>query len=524
MEFLVNFHALSLVIGFFFLFMLWRALCCYRIMPNLAYHKLKRSGFRGPTPSFPLGNLSEMMRDKIGNNSSLSPSPNITHDFHSTLFPYFAKWQKFYGKVFMYWLGTEPFVYIADPEFLKQMSKGIMGKSWGKPTVFKNDRKPMFGKGLVMAEGQDWLLHRHVITQAFSPSNLKDMASLMAESTTAMLDRWTSLISSSSLEIDAEREITTMAGEVIAKAIFGISCESGKRVIEKITAVQVALFKSNRFVGVPYSSLIMCPKQTLQAKMIGNQINALLRSIIKDRREKLINDHKNIPQKDLLGILLAGHLLEGKRGKKLTTRELVDECKTFFFAGQETSALLLMWTMMLLAIYPEWQDHLREEIKQVVGDGEVDPTMLAGLKKMGWVMNEVLRLYSPAPNLQRQAREMIKVSDGVVIPKGTNIWIDVISLHHDRDLWGNDVYEFRPERFKDDHLYGGCKHKMGFLPFGFGGRICVGRNFTLMEYKIALTLILKKFSLSLSPGYCHSPSTLLTLRPTHGLPLILHPL
>lgn len=75
--------------------------------------------------------------------------------------------------MFIYWLGTEPFLYVAEPEFLKRMSSGVLGKSWGKPTVFKYDRKPMFGKGLVMVEGEDWVRHRHAITPAFSPSNLK---------------------------------------------------------------------------------------------------------------------------------------------------------------------------------------------------------------------------------------------------------------------------------------------------------------------------------------------------------------
>ncbi|CAK9160938.1 unnamed protein product [Ilex paraguariensis] len=123
--------------------------------------------------------------------------------------------------------------------------------------------------------------------------------------------------------------------------------------------------------------------------------------------------------------------------------------------------------------------------------------MVAGLKKMGWVMNEVGRLYSPVPNLQRQAREDIRVDD-VVIPAGTNVWIDVVSMHHDGALWGDDVNEFRPERFKDDQLYGGCNHKMGFLPFGFGGRLCIGKNLATLEYKIVLTLILTRFSFSLS--------------------------
>lgn len=77
------------------------------------------------------------------------------------------------GKVMVYWLGTEAFLYIADPQFVKEMSADIQGKAWGKPNVFKQDREPMFGSGLVMVEGDDWVRHRHVITPAFSPANLK---------------------------------------------------------------------------------------------------------------------------------------------------------------------------------------------------------------------------------------------------------------------------------------------------------------------------------------------------------------
>lgn len=144
---------------------------------------------------------------------------------------------------------------------------------------------------------------------------------------------------------------------------------------------------------------------------------------------------------------------------------------------------------------------------------------------MGWVMNEVLRLYSAAPNVQRQARGDIEVNDyKITIPQGTNIWIDVVSMHHDKALWGEDANEFKPQRFKNDMIYGGCKHKMGFLPFGFGGRMCVGRNLSAMEYRIVLTLILSRFSFSLSSNYRHSPSTLLTLRPTYGLPLVIQPI
>ncbi|XVF09883.1 hypothetical protein REPUB_Repub07fG0135500 [Reevesia pubescens] len=503
----------------FILYLFLRLLFSCWILPIRAYRKIKKNGFGGPTPSFPLGNIREMKSTSKNINDSSLESSGISHNIHSTVFPYFARWQKSHGKVFIYWLGTEPFLYIAEPEFLKKMSSGVLGKSWGKPNVFKHDRKPMFGSGLVMVEGDDWVRHRHVITPAFSPANLKAMASLMVEPATKMLDGWATLINSGKPEIDVEREITTTAGEIIARTSFGLSYKNGSKVFEKLKAMQITLFNSNRYVGVPFSKW-MCPMKNLEAKKLGKEIDQLLFLII-DARKK---SWDGSPQRDLLGLLMEGNHVDGRAGKSLNARELVDECKTFFFGGHETTALALTWTLLLLAMHPDWQNQLREEIKEVIGDDEeIDFTKLAGLKKMGWVMNEVLRLYSPAPNAQRQAREDIKVDD-LIIPNGTNMWIDVVAMHHDPAIWGDDVYEFRPERFKDDHLYGGCKHKMGFLPFGFGGRMCVGRNLTMMEYKVVLTLMLTRFSFSISPSYRHSPSILLSLRPRYGLPLIVQPL
>ncbi|KAJ6761360.1 CYTOCHROME P450 FAMILY 72 PROTEIN [Salix purpurea] len=528
----VLFQVLIFAILSSFLYIIWRILFSCWISPAGVYLKLKKNGFGGPTPNFPLGNHKEIKNisraaaaaaaassssSSYTTTFSSSETSKISNDIHSSVFPYFSQWQKSHGKVFIYWLGTEPFLYIADPEFLRKMSSGVMGKSWGKPQVFKQDREPMFGNGLVMVEGDEWVRHRHVITPAFSPANLKAMSSLMVESTTKMLDKWAALINSGSREIDVEREITATAGEIIAKTSFGISYENGRKVFEKLRAMQITLFKSNRYVGVPFSKL-MCPGKTLEAKKLGKEIDAILLTIVRARKSS--NDRCG--QKDLLGLLLQENGVDGRLGKMLTTRELVDECKTFFFGGHETTALALSWTLLLLARHPEWQNHLREEIRGVTGDKEIDFTKLAGLKKMGWVMNEVLRLYSPAPNVQRQAREDIQVDD-LVIPNGTNMWIDVVAMHHDPKLWGDDVNEFKPERFKDD-LYGGCKHKMGFLPFGFGGRMCIGRNLTMMEYKIVLTLVLTRFSFSISPSYSHSPAIVLSLRPSNGLPLIVTPL
>ncbi|XP_019449654.1 PREDICTED: cytokinin hydroxylase-like [Lupinus angustifolius] len=483
------------------------------VSPNQTLQKLKRCGFGGPPPSFPLGNIKEMKKTSFG-----SSIVNLTQDIHSTVSPYFSAWQKSYGKVFIYWVGAEPFLYIADPEFLKKMSTEVLAKTWGKPDVFRKDRYPMFGNGLVMAEGDKWVSHRHVIAPAFSPVNLKAMTNMMIESSSNMVDRWVSRINSGTHEIDVEKELIANAGEIIARASFGLQDERGKIVFEKLRTLQATLFMTNRYVGVPFGKFF-CVKNTIEAKKLGDEIDKLLLSIIKDRMDS--NNEKN--KKDLLGLLLeANHSSEGKLEKTFSMRELVDECKTFFFGGYETTALSITWTLLLLAINQNWQDQLRNEIKEVVGDGELDFNILNDLKKMKMVMNEAVRLYPPSPNVQRQATEDIKV-DNLTIPKGTNIWFDLVGMHRDKALWGSDANEFRPERFMDD-ANGGCNHKMGYMPFGFGGRMCVGRNLTFTEYKIVLTLLLSNFRFKISPGYHHSPAIMLSLRPAFGLPLIVEPL
>ncbi|KAG5409422.1 hypothetical protein IGI04_005741 [Brassica rapa subsp. trilocularis] len=446
------FNVVVIVLSLMFLKLFKR---CW-ISPVRAQTKLRQNGFVGPATSFPL------------------------------------------RKVFVYWLGIEPFVYVADPEFLSDIERCI-GEELGKTKC------------------DDWTRHRHMITPAFSPLNLKGMANMMVESTTNMLDRWAIQINSGNPVFDMEKEIVVTAGEISAKTSFGVTGENATQFLKNLRAMQLALFHSHRYVGVPFSGILDF-KQTLEAKGVS--------------------------------------LLKAEKGE-FTATELVDECKTFFFAGVETTALALTWTFMLLAIHPKWQDTLRDEIRQVIGDSEIEYKKLAGLKKsnsfrhrfppttqqlfhllpppfsivfgvrnwvmqMSWVMNEVLRLYPSALNAQRQARRDIEVN-GRVIPNGTNIWIDVVAMHHDVDLWGDDFNEFKPERFDGD-LYGGCKNKMGFMPFGFGGRMCIGRNMAFMEYKILFSLVLSRFEISFSPGYRHSPKHVFSLRPGYDLPLIVRAL
>uniref|UniRef100_A0A0E0K741 Cytochrome P450 n=1 Tax=Oryza punctata TaxID=4537 RepID=A0A0E0K741_ORYPU len=498
------------------------------LSPSSAARRLRNAGFLGPTPSFPLGNLREIASSLASNDQSI-----VKHgdgDIHAAVFPYFARWRRAFGKVFVYWLGTEPFLYVADPEFLKAATAGALGKLWGKPDVFRRDRMPMFGRGLVMAEGDEWARHRHIIAPAFSATNLNDMIGVMEETTSKMLGEWSDMVASGQSCIDVEKGVVRNAAEIIAKASFGIADDdaTGARVFHKLQAMQAMLFRSTRLVGVPLAGLLHI-RATYEAWKLGREIDALLLDIIDSRRRREVKT--TTTTRDLLSLLLAGNEASAGAERKLTTRELVDECKTFFFGGHETTALALSWTLLMLAAHPEWQAAVREEVVGVAGwSGPLDAAALGKLTKMGCVLNEVLRLYPPSPNVQRQALQDVAVetagekSTVVVIPRGTNMWIDVVAMHRDGELWGEEANEFRPERFMREAVQGGCRHRMGFVPFGFGGRICVGRNLTAMELRVVLAMVLRRFAVEVAPEYRHAPRIMLSLRPSHGIHLRLTPL
>ena len=137
------------------------------------------------------------------------------------------------------------------------------------------------------------------------------------------------------------------------------------------------------------------------------------------------------------------------------------------------------------------------------------------------ILNETLRLYPPAVATVRRAKADVELG-GCLIPRDTELLIPIMAVHHDARLWGPDATQFNPARFAKG-VAQAARHPAAFIPFGLGPRMCIGQNLALLEAKLTLAVLLRRFELARSPNYVHAPTVLMLLYPQHGAPVIFRP-
>ena len=377
--------------------------------------------------------------------------------------------------------------------------------------------------GLADAEGVRWDKHRKIINPAFHVEKLKHMVPAFYTCCVEMINKWEDLIGrESACEIDTWPYLQTFSSDVISRTAFGSSFEEGKRIFELQREQGELVLEALRSIYIPGLRFVPT-KRHMRMKEIGREVKASIRNII-NKRIMAMKEGKN-NHEDLLGILLDSNsnaIKQGNNKSGLSIEEVIEECKLFYLAGQETTGTLLVWTMVLLAQHPDWQARARDEVSKVFGGQTPDTDGLSRLKIVTMIFYEVLRLYPPVAAVTRMIHQETTLGH-ITLPAGSLLQLHIMLLHYDRDIWGDDVKEFNPERFSDG-VSKVTKGQASYLPFGGGPRICIGQNFAMMEAKLALAMILQRFRFDISPSYSHAPHSVITLQPQFGAHLILHKL
>ncbi|OIW18563.1 hypothetical protein TanjilG_13315 [Lupinus angustifolius] len=506
----LNFFSFSLVL----LLLVLKVTVVLWWRPRKIEGHFSKQGIRGPPYRFFIGNVKELVGMML--KASSQPMP-FSHNILPRVLSFYHHWKKIYGTTFLVWFGPTVRLTVSDPDLIREIftSKSeFYEKNEAPPLV-----KQLEGDGLLSLKGQKWAHHRRIISPTFHMENLKLLIPVMETSVVEMLDKWWVMLDENGeVEIEVSEWFQNLTEDVITRTAFGSSYEDGKAIF-RLQAHQM-LLAADAFQKVFIPGYRFFPtRRNIKSWKLDKEIKKSLAKLIARRKENCCGNEMSVKNgpKDLLGLMIEAS--KANSSTNVTVDDIVEECKSFFFAGKQTTSNLLTWTTILLAMHPQWQDQARDEVLKMCGARDL-PTKdhIVKLKTLSMIVNESLRLYPPTIATIRRTKTDVDLGN-YKIPRGTELLIPILAVHHDQAIWGNDVNEFNPGRFSKGVAHA-TKHPVAFIPFGLGVRTCIGQNLALLQTKLTLAIMLQRFSFTLAPTYQHAPTVLMLLYPQYGAPII----
>ena len=396
-----------------------------------------------------------------------------------------------------------PLVVANDPGLIRHILVDNV-KNYKMSVVRQKILRPILRDGLLTAEGEVWKRSRKAMAPVFTPRHIFGFARPMLERTRAFAERYVS-----GSMVDVARDMTTLTYDILAETLFSGEIAAPPGTFES----QIdRLFET--MGRVDPLDLLRAPDWLPRITRIrGRKTMAYFRGIVADtiamREERLKKDPDSAPQ-DFLTMLLKA---EGPDG--LTRGEIEDNIITFIGAGHETTARALGWTIYCLAESPWEREKIEAEIDQVLAR-EPDPVKwLDAMPLTRAAFEEAMRLYPPAPSINRQPIEEDRYGD-LVLRDGTAVLVMPWVVHRHRKLWE------KPDAFMPSRFHPGNRDRIDrfqYLPFGAGPRICIGASFAMQEAVIALAVLLSRYRFDTVAETNPWPVQKLTTQPEGGLPM-----
>jgi cytochrome P450 len=373
--------------------------------------------------------------------------------------------------------------------------------------------RPILRDGLLTAEGETWKRSRKAMAPVFTPRHARGFAEQMLEQSRAFTGRYETAAANGEVR-DIAVDMTELTFDILSATLF--SGQVAGTEAEFAGDIDRLLSTMGR---VDPMDLLKAPSWVPRIRrMLGKPVLAKFRAIVEEtmtRRQALMQtDPQNVPE-DFLTLLIG---LQGPEG--LSFDEIEDNIITFIGAGHETTARALGWTLYCLANSPQDRDKVEAEIDEVLAR---EPDPVKWLDAMPWTraaFEEAMRLYPPAPSINRAAIADDSWDNGkgetVTIEAGTTILVMPWTLHRHTKLWDRPE-AFIPSRFLPENR--GTIDRYQYLPFGVGPRICIGATFALQEAVIALGVLLSRFRFDCTAATKPWPMQKLTTQPEGGLPM-----
>lgn len=422
------------------------------------------------------------------------PLVGNTYQFASDPLSFYETMAREHGPVARYEVGGDEFLQLSDPDLVEQVLVQENEK-FRKGKQYHQSLGPVLGNGLLLSEGEFWRRQRHRMQPAFGPGALAKYAPVMVEYTERMLTEWRDG------EVrDIHAEMMQLTVEIAAKALFDVDIRDYESDIAD--ALEVVMNRSEKRIERPIDIPDSVPTP-------GNLRYRRALSALDQIAAEIVETH------DASGDDVVSRLLQAKsQADDLDDEQIKDEVVTLLLAGHETTALVLTYTLYLLATNPEQAERLRAELDEELGGVPPSNEDIEALPYTKRTVREGLRVYPPVQGVIRESAEPVEIG-GYEFSEGTTVSVQQWVLHRDPRFY-DQPEAFRPERWSEE--FRDSLPAFAYFPFGGGPRRCIGDNFAKQEARLALATIAQDWKFTpVTEELSFSPS--ITLRPDGAVKL-----
>ncbi|MET8798051.1 cytochrome P450 [Nocardia sp. NPDC004568] len=396
------------------------------------------------------------------------------------------------GDVVQLYIGTRRYYLLNSPEFIHQLlvteaGNVARGRIFEKARVFT-------GQGLATSDGTTHRKQRRIMQPAFHARRMTGYAEIIQAEAASVASSWTS---GQKLALDEELGNLTLA--IITRSIFSDDyCEG---IVTEVRSLLPNLVKYG-FVRT------LVPDSWERFPGFGGRQLVAMRSRLENLVREAMSHYRSTGSNrtDLLSMLLDARYED--TGLPMSDDQLCDEVISLLFTGSETVATTLSWLFHELGRNPAVESRLHAELDMALQDGPLTYTDLSKLRYLNLVLNEALRLHSPAWFLMRQLTAPIDFGE-FRIPAGAEVVYSSTALHRDPAIYP-DPMRFDPDRWTAEKAH---PQRLTFIPFGMGRHQCLGYQFARTEASIVVAAVASRWHLLPDPRHTVRARALTTLRP-----------
>lgn len=337
--------------------------------------------------------------------------------------------------------------------------------------------KPFLGKGLFVAEGEDWKAQRFRVKPAFHGKLIKDYDRIIGEEIEIAISNW----QKKGGKVHLELEVQVLTLRIMLRTLLHDKATTDD--LKVIKSLKDILYASS-LLGQELQYLDKLSKKYLRLNLpisyISRKNQEALRWI---RGETARFMQLSREESEGAGWFMKA-LLEAVDKGEIEEDLIYDEVNNLLLAGFDTTAGNVTWALHELSFNREWQDIVREEALTAEADSSEKVLKRTQTRK---VIQEALRMYPPAWGMFRSPHQEVVLGGEIAVPKGAHMMFNTYALHRHADYW-EEPEQFNPNRF-DQPL----AHPFAYVPFGHGPRICIGQQIAKIQATWMVSSIVKNF-------------------------------